>query len=116
MLRIHSEDAEFSYKQPKMEYDKETGDVKIIEEKKKSKKIIRSTDDVERERQAVLKEVGLETMDVSKMDVSTTEKQREAAGKLSAAMNKFQTEYDVDPTQVYVFGRDMTRIDVGLII
>ena len=50
MHRMHNTHAEFNYKQPKMEYNKETGDVTIIEEKKKQKKIIRNTDDLERER------------------------------------------------------------------
>ena len=38
MLRIYTKDREFSYKQPQMEYNKETGDVTIIEEKKKPKR------------------------------------------------------------------------------
>ena len=70
MLRIYTEDSQFSYKQPQMEYNKETGDVKIIEEKKKPKRIIRNTDDLDRERTAVLKEIGLESDNLESMDLA----------------------------------------------
>ena len=71
MLRIYTQDKQFSYKQPQMEYNKETGDVKIIEEKRKAKRIIQNTDDLERERNAVLKEVNMESEDLASMDLST---------------------------------------------
>ena len=54
-----------------MEYNKETGDVTIIEEKRKAKRIIRNTDDLERERTAVLKEVNLDSENLEEMDLST---------------------------------------------
>ena len=48
-----SEESTFDYKAPEMEYDKATGDVTIKEEKKYKKRIIRSTDDLLRERAAI---------------------------------------------------------------
>ena len=36
--------------------------------------------------------------------------------KLKAVVQKFQQEYEIDPTKVNVFSRDLMRIDVGLII
>ena len=44
-----------------MKYNKETGDVTIIEEKREAKRIIKKTDDLERERTAVLKVIGLDS-------------------------------------------------------
>ena len=92
MLRIYTKDREFSYKQPQMEYNKETGDVTIIEEKKKPKRIIRSTDDLDRERKAVLKEIGLESDNLDSMDLSQGSMQQEVAEKLVYGMKKLQEE------------------------
>jgi hypothetical protein len=75
MLRIATKDKEFSYKQPQMEYNKETGDVTIIEEKRKAKRIIKNTDDLERERTAVFKEVDLDSEILEDMDLSTESSQ-----------------------------------------
>ena len=99
-----------------MEYNKETGDVKIIEEKRKAKRIIQNTDDLERERNAVLKEVNMESEDLASMDLSTAARQQEIAEKLALGMKMLEEETQLDPTKMFVFGKDYTRIDLGLII
>ena len=116
MLKMWTIDGDFNYKQPEMEYDKETGDVTILENKPKKRKIIRNTDELAKEKDAVMKEAGLETGILGDEDVSTAEKQSEVAAKTVAALRKFQADYDVDPTTVYVFARDSMRVDVGLIV
>ena len=45
VLRMYTDQAEFGYEQPKMTYDKETGEVTIEEVEKKSR-IIKSVDEV----------------------------------------------------------------------
>ena len=75
-----------------MEYNKETGDVTIIEEKRKAKRIIRNTDDLERERTAVLKEVNLDSENLDEMDLSTEAKQSEVAKKLMIGMKMLEEE------------------------
>ena len=75
-----------------MEYNKETGDVTIIEEKRKAKRIIRNTDDLERERTAVLKEVNLDSENLEEMDLSTEAKQSEVAKKLMIGMKMLEEE------------------------
>ena len=74
VLRMTGEDSTFDYKAPEMEYNKETGDVTIKEGKKQKKRIIRSTDDLLRERAAIQKEMGLEDKPLDEMDLDTTEK------------------------------------------
>ena len=39
-LKMYGEDFDFGYEQPRMEYDKQTGDVKIIQKQEKSKRAI----------------------------------------------------------------------------
>ena len=46
VLRMYTEQSEFNYEQPKMTYDRATGDVTIEEVDKKSKRIIKSVDEV----------------------------------------------------------------------
>ena len=58
-----------------MVFDNKTGDVTILEKKKVQKKIIRNMDDLERERDALYKEVGLKSQKaLDDADLSTTEK------------------------------------------
>lgn len=116
MLKMWTIDSEFNYQQPEMEYDRKTGDVTILEAKKKKKKIIRNTDDLQKEQAAVYKEVGLESENLTDLDASTEEKQKEIAAKLAEVVKKFQSDYDVDPTGIRVFTRDNMRADVGLIV
>ena len=68
VLRMFSELKEFDYEAPSMSYDKKTGEINIEEGKadkeaalkKKSKKMIGSMDDLEKERKALFAEVGLD--------------------------------------------------------
>ena len=67
-----TEDAEFTYEQPEMIYDKKTGDVQILPKKIKLRKtIIRSFDDLDRERAALYKEMGIQDGDLNKHDVQS---------------------------------------------
>lgn len=46
VLRMYTDQAEFGYEQPKMTYDKKTGEVTIEEVDKKNDRIIKSVDEV----------------------------------------------------------------------
>lgn len=105
MLRMHTEQREFNYQQPEMIYDKKTGDVKIIEKSANEKKnIIRSMDDLDRERQALTAEIEGRAPEVSEADAQ------------AAAVSRFLKETDVDPSTFPVMSRDGLRVDVGLIV
>lgn len=63
ILRLFTEQSKFNYLKPYMSYDKETGDVTIIEGKdlnKKQAKIINSVEDHVEERKKLFKELGLD--------------------------------------------------------
>lgn len=61
VLRMFSEMKDFDYEPPTMTYDKKTGEVKIQEKKDTTKKrVIKSVDDLEREKKALFAEVGLD--------------------------------------------------------
>ena len=60
---MFSELKDFDYEAPQMAYDKKTGEVKIEKDKAKvaqKKKMIKNIDDLEREKKALLDEVGLD--------------------------------------------------------
>lgn len=60
MLKLMTQDREFTYEPPEMIYDKSTGDVEILPKKiKKKNTIVQNFDDVKRERAALLKELGV---------------------------------------------------------
>ena len=60
MMKMHSTDSEFKYEPPEMIYDKKTGDVKILPKKiKKKSTIIKSNNDLVREKAALLEELGV---------------------------------------------------------
>ena len=60
MMKMHSIDSEFTYEPPEMIYDKKTGDVKILPKKiKKRSTIIKSNNDLVREKAALLEELGV---------------------------------------------------------
>ena len=61
--------SEFNYEAPELKYDSKTGDIKVIEKKKVQKKIIRTPNDLEHEKEWVYKENGL----TDEPDLSTTE-------------------------------------------
>ena len=61
LMKLYTTETEFTYEQPEMHYDKKTGDVKIIEKKKQGgEKVIRSLDDLQREKRLLFKEAGLD--------------------------------------------------------
>lgn len=65
-----TEDRDFTYEPPEMIYNKATGDVTILPKKiHKKNTIIRSHDDLKRERAALMKEVGIEDGDLNKHDI-----------------------------------------------
>lgn len=106
LLRMYTEQKEFNYEQPEMIYDKKTGDVKIIDKSKSQKKtIIRNYDDLEKERALLLKEIDQKSA-----------KPEDKVNKMASIEQRFQTEYEVDPSQFQVFSRDAMRVDVGLVI
>ena len=43
--------SEFNYEAPELKYDSKTGDIKVIEKKKVQKKIIRTPNDLEHEKE-----------------------------------------------------------------
>lgn len=77
MLNVHKlfgETPEFNYEQPKMIYDKETGDVTILPKSRGTdKRIIRTNKDLEDEKAKLFKEIGLE-QNPDEMDLDTEEK------------------------------------------
>jgi len=51
MMKVLTADKNFNYEQPKMEYDRKTGDVKIFDTSKaKKQKILRNLDDIAKEK------------------------------------------------------------------
>jgi len=60
MMKMYTKDREFNYEQPRMSYDKATGDVTILaKDKGPKKKIIRSLDDYEKEKLALMRKSAL---------------------------------------------------------
>ena len=75
MMKMHSADSEFTYEPPEMIYDKKTGDVTILPKKvKKKSTIIKTNDDLAREKAALYEELGVPGGDLENEDVSTEEK------------------------------------------
>ena len=110
-----TEDREFTYEPPEMLYDKSTGDVTILPKQiKKKGTVIQSFDDLEREKAALLKEMGVPDGDLNNLD---------AAGDIEGTAEKIyniekmiEDDFDYDPSKFFVFSRDMFRVDVGLMI
>ena len=103
---MYTDQKEFNYEQPEMIYDKKTGDVKIIDKSKTQKKtIIRNYDDLEKERALLLKELN-----------QKSPKAQDKVDKMATLEQRFQKEYEIDPSQFQVFSRDAMRVDVGLMI
>lgn len=115
---MFTDHSQFNYEQPKMTYDKETGDVTIHdpEDDKKKKRIINNVDEIEAEKRALFAEAGLDEegmpLDTNPEDVDPSD----LAKRLRKATAALEEEYDFDPTQLYAFSRDFMRIDVGLMI
>jgi len=122
ILRMFSDLKDFDYEPPQMSYDKKTGDINIVEggkqlqggkDGKKNKKVIGNIDDLEKEKQALFAELGLDEKGYSKNPKEPVEK---VAEKIKAASDRMINDYDVDPTAFHVFSRDFMRVDVGLLI
>ncbi|CDW83242.1 UNKNOWN [Stylonychia lemnae] len=115
VLDMFTENREFNYEPPQMTYDKATGEINIIERKveKKATRIIKNMDDMRKEKTEILKELGL---DENGRAVDPNEPIDQYAEKLRIATNKMKEEFDIDPSNFYVFSRDSMRVDVGLMI
>lgn len=103
-----------------MSYDKKTGEVKIeqgkgSQSKAAKKKVIGSIDDLETERKALFKEMGLDDQG-RPSDGGATQSVDQLADKLKTVQDRMLNEYDLDPTAFHVFSRDFMRVDVGLMI
>ena len=114
-MKMMTEDAEFTYEPPNMIYDKSTGDVQILQKEiVKKPTIITSFNDMEREKAALFKEMGVEDGDLEKHDVAGN--LEETADIIYKIENRIDMEWDFDPSKFNVFSRDYFRIDCGLII
>lgn len=104
-IKMQTLQSEFTFEQPEMIYDKKTGDVIIIDKSaEKKQKIIRNLDDLNKERAKIHNELdGISDID-------------EKAKRSAELYTKFMKTYEMDPTVLHVFSRDMFRCDVGLII
>lgn len=98
-----------------MYYDKESGEIKVKErEKQKEKKILKNLDELENEKKALMKEIGLEE-DADK-NLGGNANEEDYMGKMRLLQKRMVEDYDLDPTQFYVFSRDFMRVDLGLMI
>ena len=118
MMRILTQDKDFNYEEPKMEYDKKTGDVKIFDTKAKKQKILRNLDDLEREKQTLYKQLKIEKKEQDAIKTGEFDGDAEVLGeKMALMMKKFKDDnLGVDPSKIAVFSRDWFRVDIGLII
>jgi hypothetical protein len=100
-----------------MQFDRKTGEIKILEKKddpaKRPKKIVQNLDDFNQEKAKLFKEMGLDSEGKSN---NTKEPVDKYAEKLKVASERMYEEFDVDPSGFYVFSRDNMRVDCGLII
>ena len=124
ILRMFSDLKDFDYEAPQMQYDKKTGDIKIIEASKggqqagkpgakSTKKVIGNVDDLERERKALFNELGLDEKGYAKNEKESIDKY---ADKIKTAQDRMIRDFEIDPTAFHVFSRDFMRVDVGLMI
>ena len=110
----------FNYEQPKMEYNKETGDVTIWDPKDRvveKKKILNNVDEVMKMKQQLYEELGLgedglpkDATDPKQVDVE------DLSQRLKKLRQGYENEHEYDPSLFYQFSRDFMRIDVGLMI
>ena len=67
-MRQMDEQSDFTYEPPEMIYNKETGDVTILPKKiKKKGTVIKSVDDLKRERAALYAELGVKDGDINNL-------------------------------------------------
>ena len=120
ILRMFSDLKDFDYEPPQMSYDKKTGDIKIVEgkqaqkdAKQPAKKIIGNVDDLEKEKKALLNELGLDEKGYPKNIKEPIDK---IADKIKTAQDRMNRDFEIDPSAFNVFSRDFMRVDVGLMI
>jgi hypothetical protein len=65
IMRMFTDFKDFNYEPPQMYYDRESGEIKMREKEKskdyKEKKIISTYDDVEKEKEELMRELGMES-------------------------------------------------------
>lgn len=114
VMKMFTEYKDFDYEPPQMFYDKQSGEIKIKEKHvQETKKIINNMDDLEREKQALLAEVGLNQ---EGKPIKEDEPIDVIAEKIKTVNDRMAKEFDIDPSTFYVFSRDFMRVDLGLII
>jgi len=117
VLQMYTTEKGFDYEPPQMEFDRKTGEIKILEkkedEKKKPKKIVQNLEEFNKEKIKLYKELGLDEQGYTTNPKEPIDKYAE---KLRKASDRMMEEYDVDPSGFYVFSRDDMRVDCGLII
>ncbi len=113
LLNVLVDYNKFDYEKPEMAYDKDTGDITLVDKAvKKKKRIVKNLDDLTKEKQALYSELGLDS-EGKPMDGETEEGLAEKLLKIKQTMLE---DLEIDPTQFYIFSRDFLRIDIGLVI
>ena len=113
VLRSVTQQRTFNFEAPQIYYDKELGEVKMKPKAAvKPKKIINNTEELEAEKQALLRELGIDDAKLNEEDIDD----QVLAAKLKIVNDNLMNNYQLDPSQFYVFSRDFMRVDIGLII
>ena len=114
-LRMYTEHEDFTYEPPQMTYDKSTGDVTIIPKQvRKKPTVIQNLDDMEREKEALYKELGIESGDLEQEALKVDPENLSEV--IYKAEKTIEADWDFDASKLNVFSRDGFRIDVGLMI
>ncbi len=115
VLKLYTDLKDFDYQPPNMYYDKESGEIMVKErEKQKEKKIIKNVDDYNKEKAALMKEIGMDENAEANLGGDTNEE--EFVAQMRLLQKRMVDDYDIDPTKFYVFSRDFMRVDLGLMI
>ena len=119
LLRMFTDHKKFNYQRPHMTYDKESGNVTIIDPADEAipDKVIDNVDEVFQMKQQLYDELGLDERGMPKDEGELKEENiPKLAEKLKQSRTANREGIDYDPTQFYVFSRDLMRVDVGLMI
>jgi hypothetical protein len=111
---LYTQQSDFNYERPQLQYDKATGEINIIKKEQIKKTVIRSHDDLMKEKKRMLKELKIE--DPEAESAETDEAIQQTAENIERLCAKMKEEIEVDPTTFYACSRDFMRVDVGLII
>mmetsp|Transcript_13477 Transcript_13477/g.22935 ORF Transcript_13477/g.22935 Transcript_13477/m.22935 type:complete len:396 (-) Transcript_13477:96-1283(-) len=118
IMQLYTTNRKMKYDKPYMNYDRETGEVTIIEgsEHKKQfekKKVVRDFQELDQEKKRLLHELNLDEFGNPKEENVDRDDLAERLKKL----NEFKhQDFEEDPSKVFVFSKDMMRVDIGLII